>query len=190
MKKKILIYEEANSLFIMKRSISPLYILIIISFALTSLSFYWLWTEVSNINEENFGVFFPANRLEVLFFLSMPLIVLAPFLLVITIIGSYTLTKLWVKDVIINIITETNKKTRDINKIDYLSEEEKMILKILIDNNPEMIQSDLVIKSNLTKYKVTRILNKFEKMKIVKREKYGITNIIQLLIDIDKPIIF
>ena len=168
--------------------ISPVIFLIVFSFILSATAFYWLWTEVSNINENNIGMELPASRLQTLFFLSTPLIALAPFLLTITIIGSYILTKAWMKDVIINIVTETSKKNRSTNKLSFLSEEEKTLLKILIDNKPEMLQSDLVLKSNLTKYKVTRVLNKLEQMELVRREKFGITNIVQLLIDVDSPL--
>ena len=168
--------------------ISPIISLILISFVLSATAFYWLWMQVSTLNETNIGVLLPASRLQTLFFLSTPLLALAPFLLTITVIGSYILTKAWMKDVIINIVSETSKKYRSTNKLSFLSEEEKTLMKILIDNKPEMLQSDLVVKSNLTKYKVTRILNKLEHLELVRREKFGITNIIQLLIDVDSPL--
>ena len=170
------------------KKISPIIYLIIFSFVLSAAAFYWLWMEVSSLDEYNLGVLLPASRVQTLFFLSTPLLALAPFLLTITVVGSYTLTKAWMKDVIINIVTETSKKYRSTNKLSFLSEEEKTLLKILIDNKPEMLQSDLVVKSNLTKYKVTRVLNKLEQMELVRREKYGITNIVQLLIDVDSPL--
>jgi uncharacterized membrane protein len=168
--------------------ISPVICLILFSFVLSTTAFYWLWTQVSILNENDLGLELPASRLQTLFFLSTPLLALAPFLLTITVVGSYILTKAWMKDVIINIITETSKKHRSTNKLSFLSEEEKTLLKILINNKPEMLQSDLVVKSNLTKYKVTRILNKLEQMELVRREKFGITNIVQLLIEVDSPL--
>ena len=179
---------ESKLLNVSRKKISPIIYLIIFSFLLSATAFYWLWIEVSTLDETDLGVLVPASRLQTLFFLSTPLLALAPFLLTITVIGSYILTKAWMKDVIINIVTETSKKYKSTNKLNFLSEEEKRLLKILIDNKPEMLQSDLVVKSNLTKYKVTRVLNKLEQMELVRREKFGITNIVQLLIDVDSPL--
>ncbi len=110
---------------------------------------------------------------------------LAPFLLAITILGSYFLTKLWMKDVIINVVTETYEKTATISRTKYLTSEEKMVLNILIKNQPEMIQSDLVKESKLPKHKIIRVLDRFEQYDLITREKYGITNIIHLKTNIE-----
>jgi uncharacterized membrane protein len=169
----------------MKGRISPVMLFIGVALSLSALSFFLLWSEVSSINQGNTGYIYPVSSLEVLFFLARPLLLLAPFLLTITIIGSYALTRLWLRDVIINVVTETYEKNIKIDRTKYLTSEEKMVLNIIIKNQPDMIQSDLVKESKLSKYKITRILDRFEHLELVRREKYGITNIIHLLIKLD-----
>jgi uncharacterized membrane protein len=167
----------------MPRKVNPVYVFLILSLLSTATTFFLLWQEVNNINENDLQFYYPANRIEALIFLSKPLFLLTPFLLTITIFGSYILTKLWVKDIIINIVSETYEKKATSHKIKILTEDEKKVLKILIENKSEILQSDLVKKSNISKYKITRILNGFEQSNFIKREKYGITNIIHLLIN-------
>jgi uncharacterized membrane protein len=43
-----------------------------------------------------------------------------------------------------------------------------------------MYQSDLVKETKLTKVKITRILDKMEAKKIIKRQRRGMTNIVFL----------
>jgi uncharacterized membrane protein len=109
----------------------------------------------------------------------------APFLIAITIIGSYFLTRFWMRDVVINVVTETYNKTLNVNRTKHLTDDEKVILKILIENKSEMVQSDLVKESKLPKHKITRILDRMENYEIVSREKYGITNIIRLNCEVE-----
>ena len=170
----------------MKGRVSPILIILLVAGALSALSFYLLWMEISAINENDVQFIFPANRLNTLFFLAGPMLALAPFLLAITILGSYFLTKMWMKDVIINVVSETYKKTATIDRTKNLTPEEKMVFDILISNQPSMIQSDLVKESRLPKHKITRILDRFEQYDLVSREKYGITNIIHIRAEI-KP---
>ncbi len=95
---------------------------------------------------------------------------------------------MWMREVIINTATETYDKKFTANKIKYLRKEEKNILDILIKNKPEMVQSDLVKISNMPPYKITRILNTFENLEIIKREKLGVTNVIHLIIEIENAV--
>jgi uncharacterized membrane protein len=87
------------------------------------------------------------------------------------------------RDVIINVVSETVERKRVTSKLKYLSDEEKTALKIMLENKSEILQSDLVLKSGLSKYKITRMLGRFEGMELVRREKYGITNVVHLLLD-------
>lgn len=169
----------------MKKKISPVFSIILIALALSATSFYLLWAEISGLNENDITFNFPISRMETLRFLAGPMLMLAPFLLAITILGSYFLTKLWMKDVIINVVTETYEKTATISRTKYLTSEEKMVLNILIKNQPEMIQSDLVKESKLPKHKIIRVLDRFEQYDLITREKYGITNIIHLKTNIE-----
>jgi uncharacterized membrane protein len=169
----------------MKSRISPVLLVILVALLLSASSFFLLWNEVSGLNESDIMFHFPASRMETLIFLAGPLLMLTPFLLAITIIGSYFLTKLWMKDIIINVVTETYEKTATINRTKYLTSEEKMVLNIIIKNQPEMLQSDLVKESKLPKHKITRMLDRFEQYDLVTREKYGITNMIRLKIHVE-----
>lgn len=164
----------------MIKKISPIFLILLIATILSTLSFYLLWTEMNGLNEYDITFQYPVSRFETLIFLASPMLILAPFLLAITILGSYFLTKIWMKDVIINIVTETYDKTATVNRTNYLTSEEKKVLNILIRNQPEMIQSDLVKESKLPKHKITRLLDRFEQYDLVTREKYGITNIIHV----------
>jgi hypothetical protein len=164
----------------MEKKFIPLIFLFIISLIFSGVAFIKLWLDITKINETELTIEYPKDRIQVLMFLSTPLLLMAPFLLSITIFGTYLLTKVWVKDVVINIVHETYKNIVT-NKIKYLSSDEKEVLRIIIKYRPEVLQSDLVKESNLSAYKITRILNRFEQNELIKREKHGITNIIHLL---------
>jgi uncharacterized membrane protein len=169
----------------MNKRLSPLTLIFILTLSMSAISFYLLWSEVSSITETNLTVVFPMDRIQVLIFLAKPLLLLAPFLLILTIIGAYSLSKIWLKDVVINIVNEAYDKKFIVNKTKYLSDEEKEVFKLLVIHRSEALQSDLVKESNLSGYKVTRILNRFERSGLIRREKYGITNVIFLLFDPD-----
>jgi len=75
---------------------------------------------------------------------------------------------------------ETNKKDfKDFN-INELDNDEKEIYNILKENKGSVYQSDLIKKTNLSKVKITRILDKLESKKIIERKRRGMTNIIVL----------
>ena len=58
--------------------------------------------------------------------------------------------------------------------------EEKLVVKLLEDNNGKLTQSELVRQSNLNKLKVSRIIKKLESSNIINKYPYGMTNNIQL----------
>lgn len=58
--------------------------------------------------------------------------------------------------------------------------EEKIIIQELEKNNNELTQSELVKKSGLSKVKVHRIIKRLERLKIIEKFPYGMTNKIKL----------
>lgn len=75
---------------------------------------------------------------------------------------------------------------REIKKENYqrimkeLNDEEKVIFEKVIEAKGAIFQSDLVDKTNFTKVKVTRILDKLEGIGLIERKRRGMTNIIIL----------
>lgn len=69
-------------------------------------------------------------------------------------------------------------KTSILNEM--LLPDEKLILKILEENNNELVQSELVKKSMLGKLKVSRVLKRLETAKVIVKFKYGLTNKIKI----------
>lgn len=65
-------------------------------------------------------------------------------------------------------------------KLEQLDEEEKNIMTVLFRESGSSYQSDLIKETNLTKVKVTRILDKLEGKSLIERKRRGMTNIIIL----------
>lgn len=65
-------------------------------------------------------------------------------------------------------------------KLKSLKDDEKMIYKLLIDADGTMFQSEIVEKTELSKVKVTRTLDKLESRRLLERRRRGLTNIIVL----------
>lgn len=61
-----------------------------------------------------------------------------------------------------------------------LSSDEKLVLKNIIEAQGTIFQSELVDKTQFTKVKVTRILDKLEGKGIIERKRRGMTNVIIL----------
>jgi len=61
-----------------------------------------------------------------------------------------------------------------------LDKEEKVLVKAIEDSEGTMFQADLVEKSSFDKVKVSRILDKLERLDIIERRRRGMTNIILL----------
>jgi uncharacterized membrane protein len=80
-----------------------------------------------------------------------------------------------------NIIKEKQNAKISINKIlNFLEENEKEILKLIIKNKGKITQSSITKELKLDKVKVSRIINTLEKKEIIKREKQGMTNLVKL----------
>jgi uncharacterized membrane protein len=86
---------------------------------------------------------------------------------------------------IITKIKEVEKPQKD-EKVDYskimkkLNSDEKLILETIINAEGTIFQSDLVEKTDLSKVKVTRILDKLEGKGILERRRRGMTNVVIL----------
>ena len=72
---------------------------------------------------------------------------------------------------------ETVKKKIDTSK---LIEEERLIINLLQESDGSLFQSDIVDKSNFTKVKVSRILDKLEGKQLIERKRRGMTNVVLL----------
>lgn len=74
----------------------------------------------------------------------------------------------------------TEKEKRLQNTISKLKEDEKKIYELIKENEGAIFQSELVKKSNFSKVKVTRILDRLESIHIIERRRRGMTNLILL----------
>lgn len=72
----------------------------------------------------------------------------------------------------------TKKNYQDIMK--SLHDDEKIVLKKIIESEGSIFQSELVSKSGMPKVKVTRILDKLEGKNLVERKRRGMTNVVVL----------
>ncbi|MBI5871570.1 MarR family transcriptional regulator [archaeon] len=61
-----------------------------------------------------------------------------------------------------------------------LAPDERLVLTSIIEANGTIFQSDLAEKTNFTKVKVTRVLDKLEGRHIIERKRRGMTNVIIL----------
>jgi uncharacterized membrane protein len=64
--------------------------------------------------------------------------------------------------------------------LSFLSEEEKKILRKLIESEGKATQSTLAKQTGLDKVKVSRIVSSFEAKELIQKKKNGITNQIEL----------
>jgi uncharacterized membrane protein len=65
--------------------------------------------------------------------------------------------------------------------IPLLRDDEKKVVHIIKDQNGEILQNELVLKSGLSKVKTTRIIASLERKQIVSKQRHGMTNHIRLL---------
>lgn len=74
---------------------------------------------------------------------------------------------------------ERKKLTKDLINT-MTTPEEKLILKELEEAGGELTQSELVRKTNLSRVKVHRIVKRLERLEIISKYPYGVTNKIKL----------
>jgi uncharacterized membrane protein len=98
-------------------------------------------------------------------------------------IGSVTIYLFYnsdTKEVIKSFRKENRKKEKYEMVIPLLRREERDVFQQLIDSNGEMLQNALVLKSGLSKVKMTRILSSLENKNLIVKERHGLTNKIKL----------
>jgi len=66
--------------------------------------------------------------------------------------------------------------------LQILPKEERIVVKILLDNNNSIEQNKLVILSGFTKVKISRIVQKLAEREVVEKKNMGNTNLILLKI--------
>lgn len=96
------------------------------------------------------------------------------------VIGLFLIFSKEEKEIVIKKIkekVEVKRKPLDYSKLD---KEEKILVKIIEENDGSIFQADLVEKSGFSKVKVTRILDKLEGKQIIERKRRGMTNVVLL----------
>lgn len=71
-------------------------------------------------------------------------------------------------------------KQRKLSKNIVLDEDEKKIIAVVSEGEGSAYQSDIITKSELSKVKVSRILDKLEGKGVIERKRRGMTNIVIL----------
>ena len=64
-----------------------------------------------------------------------------------------------------------------------LKHDEKKVFDLLMNENGEMLQNKLVLKTGMSKVAVTRALAKLESKNLVIKERYGLTNKIKIKVE-------
>jgi len=77
-------------------------------------------------------------------------------------------------------VLDVEKKKHWSSRINSLQGDEKRIFQLLMDSDGTLFQSEIVEKSELSKVKVTRILDKLESKNLLDRRRRGLTNIVVL----------
>jgi uncharacterized membrane protein len=98
-------------------------------------------------------------------------------------IGSLTIYLFYnsdTKDVIKSFRKENRKKEKYEMVIPLLRKEERDVFQEIINSSGGMLQNALVLKSGLSKVKMTRILSGLESKNLIVKERHGLTNKIKL----------
>jgi|SRR3989344_5721247 len=100
--------------------------------------------------------------------------VLIAVILILFIVGIYLVFLEPKKEVEEKEEVKLTKKPKD------LSEEEKNIYDIIVESQGSVFQSDLVKKTQWSKVRVTRVLDKLEGKGLIERRRRGMTNVVLL----------
>lgn len=96
-------------------------------------------------------------------------------------IGSTSIYLFYNADRTIFIKSANQDKTNKYEHIlPLLKEDERKLFLALKEANGEMLQNKLVIKLNMSKVKVTRLIYRLERKNLIVKERYGLTNKIKL----------
>jgi len=116
------------------------------------------------------------------------------FMVFVVLIGLYLILFGKEERIITKTVTKFKKASNSLNQIepkkitkenyrkiiDNLDTDEKQVFEKIIEAEGTIFQSDLVEKTNFTKVKVTRILDKLEGKKLIERKRRGMTNVVIL----------
>lgn len=76
---------------------------------------------------------------------------------------------------ILKMFQKIEKNEIEIN-MDYLSDDEKFIMNIIMKNGGQMLQNKIVNESGLSKVKVSRIITALEAKGFIEKRRKGVTN--------------
>jgi len=76
---------------------------------------------------------------------------------------------------ILKMFQKIEKNEIEIN-MDYLSDDEKFIINLIMKNSGQMLQNKIVNESGLTKVKVSRIITTLEAKGFIEKRRKGVTN--------------
>jgi len=76
---------------------------------------------------------------------------------------------------ILKLFQNIEKEEIKIN-LDYLSDDEKFIINLILKNNGSMLQNKIVNESGMTKVKVSRIISSLESKGFIEKRRRGVTN--------------
>lgn len=76
---------------------------------------------------------------------------------------------------ILKMFQKIEKNEIEIN-MDYLSDDEKFIINLIMKNGGQMLQNKIVNESGLTKVKVSRIITTLEAKGFIEKRRKGVTN--------------
>lgn len=90
--------------------------------------------------------------------------------------------KIVVKKIRLNEKTNEKAKKERVNAslLKELSNEERKIMHLILENNGTIFQSEIVEKTGFSKVKVTRLLDKLEGKQLIERRRRGMTNVVIL----------
>lgn len=71
-------------------------------------------------------------------------------------------------------------KSKEMLITNLLKDDEKKVYQEILNSNNEILQNELVRKTNLSKVKITRIVRRLELKGLIIKERYGLTNKIKL----------
>jgi len=76
---------------------------------------------------------------------------------------------------ILKLFQNIEKEEIKIN-LNYLSDDEKFIINLILKNNGSMLQNKIVNESGMTKVKVSRIISSLESKGFIEKRRRGVTN--------------
>lgn len=112
------------------------------------------------------------------------LLAISPFLAALTIAGVYIFWKRTKPTVLIKTVSKPPSGVRGAyESLKMLRDDDKLVISAIAQSKGKMLQKELTTITNLPSYKITRILNRLERLELVTRKKYGMTNMVSVNFD-------